>query len=490
MDDALQICALCRRTLSSENDNIDLDPITICGDCKFLFLEDNGTPSQHIRHRTPRIRQTRYANSLESVEDMFSHQFSTMINLARQNPTPVSDTSSRTTPTGSRRWRRVVSDAESDGYDSVIGDSDVISYGAYGGDSDVSVDVHSSLGGDDSDTDIDPMHAGLNQWSSDDEWEEVEDGENGENGENGDNTRGSLISRVHLQRSMVFSGQSPEIEGAIRVRISESRLYPFGYTDNDRETSRYLGNSGDYLDSRSFEELLERLAEADTSRRGVPPAAPSVVNNLDCVTVNASDHNGLACAICKDSLTVGSVVNRLPCLHLYHPLCIKPWLSARNTCPLCRFELLTDDVDYENRKESGSRGPGVQETQQELEDNTSFEEDGGQEILYNGGGGGTGGRWWLFVAAPVVSFVGIGLALWLGNPGAIRSSGSRSDRRLYLFSLAVLYVVSKRIGILKLQRKVVGAIKAGMAGDAINHLAQGLSVDFCSQTMVSIFIDF
>ncbi|XP_042517701.1 uncharacterized protein LOC122091697 isoform X2 [Macadamia integrifolia] len=33
-----------------------------------------------------------------------------------------------------------------------------------------------------------------------------------------------------------------------------------------------------------------------------------------------------------------------------------------------------------------------------------------------------------------------------------------------LFSCAVLYVVSKRIGILKLQRKVTAAIKAGMAG--------------------------
>lgn len=35
-----------------------------------------------------------------------------------------------------------------------------------------------------------------------------------------------------------------------------------------------------------------------------------------------------------------------------------------------------------------------------------------------------------------------------------------------LFSLAVLYVVSKRIGILTLQRKVTGAIKAGMMGHA------------------------
>lgn len=34
----------------------------------------------------------------------------------------------------------------------------------------------------------------------------------------------------------------------------------------------------------------------------------------------------------------------------------------------------------------------------------------------------------------------------------------------FLFSLAVLYVVSKRIGLLKLQRKVTEAIKAGMVG--------------------------
>ncbi|KAL7145057.1 hypothetical protein ABFS83_07G053300 [Erythranthe nasuta] len=34
---------------------------------------------------------------------------------------------------------------------------------------------------------------------------------------------------------------------------------------------------------------------------------------------------------------------------------------------------------------------------------------------------------------------------------------------LILFSLAVLYVVSKRVGVLKLQRKVIEAVKAGMA---------------------------
>ncbi|KAK9067760.1 hypothetical protein SSX86_011871 [Deinandra increscens subsp. villosa] len=430
MDDALQICALCHRTLSSENDNIDLDSITVCGDCKFLLLEENGTPSHHIPRINPRTRRTRYSNnSSESIEDMFSHQFSTMINLARQNPTPVSDTSTRTTPSGSRRWRRVVSDTESDGFDSVSGDGDTVSYGAYDDDdSDVSVDVRSYVDGG-SDTDIDPMHAGLNQWGSDDEWEEVEDGEDGEN------TLGSLIARVHFQRSAAYDDQSSEIEGGIHVRISETRLDPFGNMDNGQETSRYVGNSGDYLDARSFEELLERLAEADNSRRGAPPAAQSFVNNLDSVVINDSDHNGLVCAVCKDPLTVGTVVNQLPCFHVYHPSCIKPWLSSRNTCPLCRFEFPTDDVDYENRKESSNRGPAVQETQQELEDNTSIEEEGGQEILNNECREGTGGRRWLLVAAPVVSLVGIGLALWLGNPGAIKSSGSRGDRSRRLWGL-------------------------------------------------------
>lgn len=437
------ICALCHRTLSSENDPIDLEAISICGDCKFLFLEDsNGTPSQDIQQRIPRVRRTRYTNSSESIENMFSNQFSTMINLARRSQPAVSEldnqlvdsvqrTSSRTTPSGSRRWRRVLSDTESDGFDSVYGESDAVSYGAYGGDSDASVDVHSFLG--DSDTDIDPMHAGLNQWSSDDEeddeWEEVE---------NGENTLGSLIARVQLRRSLESNGQNPainwqtemyssEIEGGVRVRISEGRRVhipnPFG-TMEDQERPPFVGNSGDYLDARSFEELVERLAEADSSRRGAPPAAVSVVNNLDRVVVNDGDHNGSACAICKDLLSVGTVVNRLPCLHLYHPSCIKPWLSARNSCPLCRFELPTDDMEYENRKQNGSRVVQEMEQQQE-EERAIFEEYEAPEVVNDGGRrGGTGGGRWLFVAAPVVTLVGVALALWLGNRGAIRISGS------------------------------------------------------------------
>uniref|UniRef100_A0A5B6ZE50 Putative Sec20 family protein n=1 Tax=Davidia involucrata TaxID=16924 RepID=A0A5B6ZE50_DAVIN len=43
-----------------------------------------------------------------------------------------------------------------------------------------------------------------------------------------------------------------------------------------------------------------------------------------------------------------------------------------------------------------------------------------------------------------------------------------------LFSCAVLYVVSKRMGVLKLQRKVTAAIKSGMAGQAVIGHEAGL----------------
>ncbi|KAL0909807.1 hypothetical protein M5K25_020705 [Dendrobium thyrsiflorum] len=76
------------------------------------------------------------------------------------------------------------------------------------------------------------------------------------------------------------------------------------------------------------------------------PAAKSVVENLPSVLLTAEDvaKKNTNCAVCKDEISLSEEVKRLPCLHYYHEYCIVPWLAMRNTCPLCRHELPSNDT--------------------------------------------------------------------------------------------------------------------------------------------------
>ncbi|KAJ8557085.1 hypothetical protein K7X08_002710 [Anisodus acutangulus] len=117
----------------------------------------------------------------------------------------------------------------------------------------------------------------------------------------------------------------------------------------------YIGNPGDYVDAAGYEALLQTLAESDGSgRRGAPPASKSAIESLDTLVVK-EEQEVMACAICKDVVNVGEIAKNLPCGHGYHDDCIVQWLGSRNSCPVCRFELPTDDPEYEEeRKKRGA----------------------------------------------------------------------------------------------------------------------------------------
>ncbi|KAF5780148.1 putative transcription factor C2H2 family [Helianthus annuus] len=121
------------------------------------------------------------------------------------------------------------------------------------------------------------------------------------------------------------------------------------------EDDVYVGNPGDYVDAAGYEALLQTLAESDSGgRRGAPPAAKSAVEGLLTVEVKSSDME--TCAICKDRVfnCEGKVVKQLECGHMYHGECIVCWLDAKNSCPVCRFELPTDDPEYEEDRKKRS----------------------------------------------------------------------------------------------------------------------------------------
>lgn len=117
-------------------------------------------------------------------------------------------------------------------------------------------------------------------------------------------------------------------------------------------------NLGDYYLGPGLEQVIQQLAENDPNRYGAPPASKRSVQGLPNVVINdalvKSDSN--SCAVCMNEFEVGLEVKKMPCSHFFHSDCLLPWLELHNSCPVCRYELPTDDPDYENRR--GNRGQG------------------------------------------------------------------------------------------------------------------------------------
>ncbi|XP_022966483.1 E3 ubiquitin-protein ligase RDUF1-like [Cucurbita maxima] len=112
-----------------------------------------------------------------------------------------------------------------------------------------------------------------------------------------------------------------------------------------------------------------------------------------------------------------------------------PWLSTRNSCPLCRYELPTDDRDYEEGKRSSINTAEVQGVGANLEFRTSQVEElsniDSAVNNSNNSGRHDGRRSWVFMAAPIVGLAGIALMIWFGSPRCDQRvpGGQAVDRR-------------------------------------------------------------
>ncbi|EQC32347.1 hypothetical protein SDRG_10094 [Saprolegnia diclina VS20] len=112
---------------------------------------------------------------------------------------------------------------------------------------------------------------------------------------------------------------------------------------------------GDYAFG-NISTIINHLMQNDPTQHGAPPASKSVVESLPVVHITEEDvAKNQDCAVCKDMFAVKDEIRRLPCTHDFHPDCILPWLAQHNSCPVCRFELPTDDQEYENHKQRSNR---------------------------------------------------------------------------------------------------------------------------------------
>ena len=108
-------------------------------------------------------------------------------------------------------------------------------------------------------------------------------------------------------------------------------------------------NNSDNLDN-----IISHIMLHDTNKYGNPPAAKKAVESLKKYKINEEKIKEFgfenSCAVCKDEFNIGEECLSMPCNHYFHGDCLIPWLKERNSCPVCRYELPTDDADFENMK--------------------------------------------------------------------------------------------------------------------------------------------
>lgn len=108
----------------------------------------------------------------------------------------------------------------------------------------------------------------------------------------------------------------------------------------------------EFLMGSGFDRLLDQLSQIEINGLGrseQPPASKAAVESLPTIEISDGHVSTEShCAVCKEAFSLGSEAREMPCKHIYHSDCILPWLSLRNSCPVCRHELPTDSTNSNN----------------------------------------------------------------------------------------------------------------------------------------------
>ncbi|KAK3206303.1 hypothetical protein Dsin_020349 [Dipteronia sinensis] len=141
---------------------------------------------------------------------------------------------------------------------------------------------------------------------------------------------------------------------------SNNSIFELYYDDGSGSGLRPIPDTIlEFLMGSGFHMLLRQLSQIDLTVLGRPenlPASKAAIESMPTIEISSSHTSAEThCAVCKEAFELGTSAREMPCKHIYHQDCILPWLASRNSCPVCRQELPSEDVsETENPEHSSS----------------------------------------------------------------------------------------------------------------------------------------
>ncbi|XP_047315040.1 E3 ubiquitin-protein ligase RING1-like [Impatiens glandulifera] len=135
-------------------------------------------------------------------------------------------------------------------------------------------------------------------------------------------------------------------------------------------------NHNHIIDSPFLRRLIQHLTDSDPydsspSDRNQSSASKSAVESIPTVKISKELlllDSVIMCAVCKDQFSIGDEAKQLDCKHMYHSDCILPWLLQHNSCPVCRFQLPTENDEVKEKRRRRFQGMSLDELMMDEEE--------------------------------------------------------------------------------------------------------------------------
>ncbi|XWS74104.1 hypothetical protein CRYUN_Cryun02cG0186900 [Craigia yunnanensis] len=153
------------------------------------------------------------------------------------------------------------------------------------------------------------------------------------------------VERSNINPIIVLRGATDDENN--NTNGNNTRGFEFFYYDGSGPGLRAIPNSmSESVMGLGFDRLLEQFSQIEITGLGQPenpPASKSAIESMPTIQI-ATTHvcSETYCAVCKEPFELGTEAREMPCKHIYHQDCIIPWLSLRNSCPVCRHEIPSD----------------------------------------------------------------------------------------------------------------------------------------------------